>query len=76
MSIKERSDFASLQKEDIERVSGGISQSTQIGAQMGFMTIGFGMTAAGLALTPLGAGLLIGTSVCLTASFFAEHWAE
>ncbi|MBD3585720.1 hypothetical protein HHX48_08245 [Salinimonas sp. HHU 13199] len=63
-----------LNSDEITAVSGGISQSTQIGAQMGLIGSGVGLYAAGIALAPFGAALFIGTSLALTGSYLYHNW--
>ncbi|QCZ95017.1 hypothetical protein [Salinimonas iocasae] len=63
-----------LNSDEMAAVNGGISQSTQIGAQMGFVGAGVGLYAAGAVLAPFGAALFIGTSLALTGSYLYHNW--
>lgn len=62
-----------LKESELELVSGGVDQSTQISFQGGVAALGVGLAAAGFALSPIGAILLIGTSVAVTISFIADR---
>ncbi len=62
-----------LSHAELIAVSGGVEQSTQIGFQGGMVAMGVGMIAAGMVLSPLGAVLLIGTSVAVTASYVYDR---
>jgi hypothetical protein len=58
---------------EIELVGGAVDQSTQISFQSGVAALGVGLAAAGFALSPIGAFLLIGTSVAVTISYIADR---
>lgn len=58
-----------LSIDEIDNVAGGVDQTTQIGFQSGWTAIGFGILVAGYTLTPVGAVLMIGTSLAMTASY-------
>ena len=58
---------------EIDQVSGGVDQATQIGFQGGMVAMGVGMVAAGMVLSPFGAALLIGTSIAVTAAFIRDN---
>lgn len=51
---------------EVETVCGAVDQATQIGFQGGLVAMGFGLLAAGFAFTPLGAAVMIGTSLAVT----------
>lgn len=65
-----------LSIEQIEQVSGGIGASEQFTFQSTLVGAGLAIAATGVSLTPVGAAILIGTSVAATASYIYDNWND
>ena len=62
-----------LTMDEVELVNGGISEESQITLQSAIVAVGVGLAAGGLALTPFGAAVFIGTSVAGTVSYIVDN---